>query len=162
MQVFKMNLTAKHFEGLETVPQLIDFLNKHGAKYIDSGSSRMVYRISPNRVIKIAQDGYYTTPGAGRAQNQREVEVTEKYGHTKLFANVTYYHNNYLWIIARYAKGYEADEYDEEDFVQKHKEELNKFGIGDLEDNPFNFGVINNRLVVLDYGFSEEIGRQFY
>ena len=70
---------------------------KNKAEYIDSGSSRAVFGLDENRVVKMAIDTQ------GQKQNGREIEIyrgAEKYGNDRLFGEI-YAYGSHIIICAR-------------------------------------------------------------
>lgn len=134
------------FIGFKTANEIINYLESYRVKCIGEGCSRRVYRISPNKVIKIQHDWELN-------QNKVEAGLSDNISH-KHIAKVHWYHHKYLWIIADYATKINSK------IAQKWCENnynyfLNNFGIDDLCE--FNVGRVNGKIVVIDYGWQEDI-----
>jgi len=160
----KRSLTVKDFLNFTSAEDILSFLTEKKAKYLGRGSSRIVYRISPRRVIKVAYDSTWIKKGAGKAQNKREVEVNDQYGDSGLFARVIWYHPRYLWLISEFAQNLEKagdSSFPGEDFFEKHKRKLNNWQVLDLYC-PTAFGKIGKKVVVRDYGFDYHVRDKFY
>lgn len=149
----------KYFDGL-SAEDVIDILENNIPDY-SRGSSRVVYRISKRQVIKVAING--NKPGI--AQNKREVFLTKEYGHLGLFANVIWYHPNYDWIISQYAKPL-LPSAEKNNLACKLRDRFDiakKLGVEDVSPGCwFQFGTINKKVVIVDYGASKEILRKYY
>lgn len=93
----------KELFNLETFDELPEELRKYylktrrDTKSFGEGSSRYVYKVGPDRVIKVGKG----TKGA--AQNKAEVDA-ETCGHQKYYAEVYEHANDYSWIISELAK----------------------------------------------------------
>lgn len=79
----------KEFKAIRTFVGRVNYCNSR-LKYLGRGSSRMVYEIDDEKVLKLA----YNSKGV--AQNQAEADwMLERYG---IFAEVYDMHPDYLWI----------------------------------------------------------------
>jgi len=119
-------------------------------KYMDSGSSRRVYRLNKTRVLKVASSK------RGFEQNKYEVFVYNSVGDS-LVARIYWYAPDYKWLISEY-----LDESDttcrQESRVMSgiirsgiHIDEMHEFG----KDS-------KGRVKLLDYGLSSEIYNKYY
>jgi hypothetical protein len=129
---------------------------RESCEWVGSGSSRVVFALSPRRVIKIADSA------AGIAQNKREVKISERWGYTGVLARVIWYNQDYSWIVSERAK---MLNYMNPPALKSkgatHWKLSEKAEIWDIEIVD-NWGIIGRRLVLCDYGLSPAIHRTYY
>ena len=83
------------FLNIPTFNGKINYCKNHLGKQLSSGSSRIVWQIDNNRVLKLAKNR------KGIAQNEAEYGNCQDYYMGHLFAQVfDYDKENFLWIIA--------------------------------------------------------------
>lgn len=155
-------ISIKEIEKYDSSKKLINFLKKK-AEYVGKGSSRIVYRISKNRVVKVAMPGKYFD--AAKAQNKQEVSITENYSGRNLFAEASWYHPDYIWVVSQYAQQNNKVSYDAiQLFMKTNKNFLKKMPKSFACDvgYTFQFGIIKNKLVMVDYGFNEKLYQKYY
>lgn len=135
-------------------------------RYIGSGSSRKVFDLGNGYVAKIAKNR------AGIAQNRMEYKISST-SSSKLFAEVMEISNDSSTLIMKKADKIYDFSYVYNYFkVKSIKEvlELKEFQDIHLKYNlllndlrrKINWGIINGRPVVIDYGFTKEISRRYY
>lgn len=85
----------------------IDYAKKN-LQYLNAGSSRAVFALDDNRVLKIAKNQF------GLEQNQNEVEIwnTLKNGSKVLTAIYDYDKENYKWVVHERVKMFSAEEFE--------------------------------------------------
>lgn len=226
--------------------ELLRYLLDNLGNPIGEGSSRTVFVLSSNKVLKLAVDQSWTKEGAGRAQNEAEVEVATNPKVQKVVARVYDFDSNFKWILSELTKpltgkdirnitGLESDLFedilrrsldfesplemvinhlkenanfeikhaqekiqqyshyndnfnlgvwnDRLTFAQERLEDLNNINVNLLKPvingilamkKEFGFNVddllrhdhygktADGRLVVIDYGFTKDIGRKYY
>jgi hypothetical protein len=141
-------------------------INRGYYKYIGSGSCREVFDLRNGCVMKIAKNR------AGIAQNKSEYKISAK-DHSYLFAKVIQAPNDFTLLIMKKAdKIYDIScvlEY----FDVTSKEELlslkelkniskkYKLILGDLARES-SWGIIDGRLVIIDYGFTKKVQERYY
>lgn len=135
-------------------------------KYIGSGSSRYVFDLGNGYVIKIAKNK------AGIAQNKSEYKISAN-DKSNLFAKVMQTSNNFSLLIMQKASkinniSYVWDYFDvtskQEMFNLKELQKIKKnydLLLGDFARKS-NWGIINGRPVIIDYGFTREIKKRYY
>jgi len=135
-------------------------------KYLGSGSGRRVFDLTDGTVIKIARNK------RGIAQNQVEYEISSV-DSTQLFAKVLYASEDFNYIIMERAERIKHISYVYKYFnvrsisrlreIKEIKESLSKYNllIADLSRS-VNWGKINDRPVIIDYGFTREVKKRFY
>ncbi|MCE5222115.1 MAG: hypothetical protein LLF98_12920 [Clostridium sp.] len=135
-------------------------------KYIASGSSRDVFDLENGYVIKVAKNR------AGIAQNKSEYKISDN-DNSDLFAKVVQVSNDFRLLIME-----KADEIYNISYVLKYfnvrnkrellnSKELQKIKrnynleLGDFKRKS-NWGMINGRPVIIDYGFTREVREKYY
>lgn len=147
-------MRVRDIEGLSN-SEIIRKLREN-CEWVGSGSSRVVFAISPRRVIKLADSA------AGIAQNKREVKISERWGYSGVLARVIWYHPDYSWIVSERAKSLNyMSPPNLKSSCSFHWKISEKAGIWDIEIVD-NWGIIGRRLVLCDYGLSPEIHRIYY
>lgn len=96
---YPQNFNIEHFKSLPTFNQRVNYCNST-LERLGSGSSRIVYLIDNNTVLKLAKNK------KGVAQNEREIEIGTSgyYQGFDLFADVYEYDENGLWLEMQYAR----------------------------------------------------------
>ncbi|EKQ56599.1 MULTISPECIES: hypothetical protein [unclassified Clostridium] len=135
-------------------------------KYIGSGSSRRVYDLGNGYVIKIAKND------AGIAQNKSEYKISVK-DHSNLFAKVVQASKDYRLLIMQKAKKVNSilsiwryfnvtnkKELFNSKEIQNLKRKYNLL-LGDF-NRESNWGIINGKPVIIDYGFTREVKSRYY
>ena len=135
-------------------------------KYIGSGSSRDVFEMNNEYVIKVARNN------AGIEQNKTEYKISNNKKYD-VFANVVYASNNYKFIIMKKAKRikqiydvwYYFNVSSKQQFINLRliREIVNRYGliINDLcREN--SWGIINGRIKIIDYGFTRRVKERYY
>lgn len=133
---------------------------------IGAGSSRQVFDLENGYVIKAAMNE------AGLAQNKSEYEISA-YDNSYLFAKVIQVSGDYRLLIMEKARKIKNISYVWEYFNVSGKKELfnskemqkikNNYDLllGDF-DRKSNWGIINGRPVIIDYGFTREVKARYY
>jgi hypothetical protein len=153
-------LRYSDFVGMDNYDEIINFLtNDTRAIHLGSGSKRSVFKISPKRVIKVEKEITKSAdPHQDRwfgRQNEREVNITNKYGHTGLLANVIWYHPKYIWVISEFASTIKRSIFNCERIEKLVEKSMDDFNIGDIcYTDARCFGMIDKRIVIIDYGLS--------
>lgn len=135
-------------------------------RYIGSGSSREVFDLSNGYVIKVAKNK------AGIEQNKAEYKISSEDNYN-IFAKVIYAISNYKYIIMKKAKKVKSinyvwryfDVYDKYQFSNLHiiqtiKHKYNLL-VSDLA-RVSSWGIIDDRLQIIDYGFTREVKDKYY
>lgn len=146
--------------------QIILNINRGMYKYIGEGSSRKVFDLNNGYVIKIAKNR------AGVEQNKMEYYISTS-DDTGLFAKVVQASNNYNFIIMRRATRIGDISYVWRYFNVKNKIEFlrlpelqkikNKYNLllNDL-NRESSWGLINGKIVIIDYGFTRKVRDRYY
>lgn len=90
--------------------ELLKYASERLGPPIGTGSSRTVFVLSSNKVLKLAVDQHWTKEGAGQAQNEAEVEVATNPKVRNVVARVLDYDSNFKWIISELTKPITAKE----------------------------------------------------
>lgn len=146
--------------------QIMQNIQRGYYRYIGSGSSRQVFDLRNGYVIKIAINR------AGISQNQSEYKISCN-NQSDFFAKVIRASTDFRFLIMEKAdKIYNISEIWDY-FNVKSKSELfnleelknildeNNLLVGDL-DRESNWGIINGKPVIIDYGFTREVCRRHY
>ena len=80
-----------HFKSLTSFNQRIQYCEKY-LQRLSSGSSRIVYKIDDQKVLKLAKNT------KGLAQNEHEADLSDNYSIKPHVAEIFDYHPDYLWI----------------------------------------------------------------
>lgn len=134
--------------------------------YIGSGSSRKVYDLGNGYVVKVAKNE------AGIEQNRAEDYISRN-DFSGIFAKVINVSNDYSMLIMKKAKRVKdisiiwnyfnvgnKDEFYQNITMQNIKNKYNLL-LGDFE-KASSWGIINGRPVIIDYGFTEYVERNYY
>lgn len=151
---------------------IIDFdivilnLRERRYRYIGSGSGRQVYDLGNGYVVKVAKNR------KGIAQNKAEYEIALA-DDSNLFASIAQVSENYGLVIMEKAEPiYNFTK------VLKYFNVRNTRAFLQLEEIRYifteydllqadlcrsvNWGIINNRPVIIDYGFTRYVRRKYY
>ena len=135
-------------------------------RYIGQGSSRKVFDMRNGYVVKIARNN------AGIAQNNAEYKIYNR-DDSKIFAKVLGVSEDYRYLIMEKAKAIRDYNIILEYFDVNYKGDLksvviivkimNKHSLlwGDIKKKS-SWGIIGDRLVMIDYGFTYNIKKQYY
>ena len=145
--------------------RMISYNIKNGYyKIIGKGSARSVYDLEDGRVVKVARNI------KGIAQNTVEYNI-DFYDDTGLFAHVRAVSDDFHYLVMDKAKGIKDISYVWNYYnVRNNRELFQKIGyvpskynlmIRDL-GRAVNWGQINGRPVIIDYGFTRQVSRRFY
>lgn len=134
--------------------------------YIGSGSCRSVYDMHNGYVVKVAKNM------AGVEQNRVEYTISME-DNTNLFAKVLFAAKDYSYIIMKKAKKVSSMLYvrlyfsvtSERDFLnlyalQKIKNKYNLI-LDDL-NRESSWGIIDKKVVIIDYGFTKRVKERYY
>ena len=135
-------------------------------KRIGAGSGRIVYDLANGYVLKVVKNK------KGIAQNSAEYQIFST-NSSNLFAKIPYVSMNFDFLIMKKADKIENISYVLNYFHVSNTKELfelvefkniiskNNLLPADLRRHA-NWGIINNRPVIIDYGFTKEIRRKYY
>jgi hypothetical protein len=135
-------------------------------KCIGIGSGRTVYDLGNGYVVKFANNQ------KGIAQNKAESRISS-HGDTNLFAKIIGVSQNFTYIVMEKAAKIKDMSYAWNFYNVKNNKELLRMNelqdvsyrygllLNDLE-RPANWGLINERPVIIDYGYTEEVRRKYY
>lgn len=135
----------KDFIGMNDPKKITKMLRRKGAKLVGRGSSRIVFQISPNRVIKIDDD---TEIDWVKRQNKCEVKKYNKHCDSGLLARCYWYSPDYTWLISEFAQPISEKEYQK--WWRDNCDSISKLGLDDLW--ACNCGRVGNRIVIVDAG----------
>jgi len=146
--------------------QIISNIRKGVYHCIGSGSGRRVYDLENGYVIKVAKNN------RGIAQNQAEYQIAS-IDSTDLFAKVPQVSDDFIMLIME-----KADRIINISDVWKYfnvKSNRELFQLDNLKDisskydlllpdlcRPVNWGKINERVVIIDYGFTRSVKKKYY
>ena len=135
-------------------------------RYIGAGSARKVYDLNNGFVLKIARNIM------GIAQNEAEFLIFNE-SKLDLLARVYFVSDDYKYLIMKKAKSIK----NEKEFlnyfnIENKKDIKNKESIKEIHDK-YNlvwadlykftsWGIVNNRYVLIDYGYTKEIYNKYY
>lgn len=141
-------------------------IRKGNYKRIGSGSGRRVYDLENGYVIKVAKNR------KGIAQNEVEFHIAST-DSTNLFAKVTHVSEDYMllimekaertnnfydiWSYFRVRSNRELFQIEEFQYIF-HQYNLLSVDLRKLA----NWGMIGNRPVIIDYGFTRSVKRKYY
>lgn len=135
-------------------------------RYIGSGSGREVFDLGNGYVIKAAKNI------AGIAQNKCEYIISSN-DNSNLFAKVIQVSNDFTLLIMQKAdKIYDISHVWEYFNVTSERELLESKELQNIKrrynlvledfDRESSWGMINGRLVIIDYGFTREVSERYY
>ena len=135
-------------------------------KYIGSGSSRKVFDLGNGYVVKVAKNS------AGVAQNKMEYKISLM-DNSNLFAKVLQVSKNFHALIME--KADKIDDFSSVCNYFKVENILQVLTLKELQNLYFKYnlllndlrrtsswGIINERPVIIDYGFTTEIREKYY
>lgn len=151
---------------MDSFNQIMFNIRRGYYRYIGAGSSREVFDLGNGYVIKVAKNR------AGIAQNESEYNISH-YDNSDLFAKVVQVSSDFYFLIMEKAdKIYNISE------VFKYFNVSGKRGLYQLNEmqnikinynlvladfnRKSNWGIINGRPVIIDYGFTREVSRRYY
>lgn len=121
---YPSSFDIEYFKTLTSYNKRKQYCEEH-LKRINSGSSRIVYKIDDEKVLKLAWNK------KGLAQNEQEISYSEDYGTGDILANVFDYDENNLWL--------------EMELVQKitktNFQQVTGFSFEDFCNAVFNYGI---------------------
>ena len=88
---YPQSFDMKFFKTLQSFASRKKYCDEH-LKKIAQGSSRIVYYIDNEKVLKLAKNK------KGLAQNEIEIDYSDDYMLTGIVAPVYDYHENFLWL----------------------------------------------------------------
>lgn len=141
-------------------------LSERGYQYIGSGSGRQVFDLGNGYVVKVAKNR------KGIAQNKAEYQIA-LVDHSNLFANISQVSENYGLLVMEKAEPinsfskvllyYKVKNIREFLLLKELQNIFTHYHLlqGDL-CRPVNWGIVNNRPVIIDYGFTISVKRKYY
>jgi hypothetical protein len=151
---------------MDSFNQIMFNIRRGYYRYIGSGSSREVFDLGNGYVIKVAKNW------AGIAQNECEYNISH-YDNSDLFAKVVQVSSDFYFLIMEKAdKIYNISEVFKHFKVSDKRELFHLKEIQDIKKNynlvladfnrKSNWGIINGRPVIIDYGFTKEVSQRYY
>lgn len=135
-------------------------------RYISEGSGRRVYDLDNGYVVKIAKNP------RGIAQNKVEFDIASN-SNAAIFSRVLTVSDDYKYLIMERAERIRSIYYVMNYYKVKNTREL--YHLKELQDisrdynlilkdlaRASNWGQINNRPVIVDYGFTREVRKKYY
>ncbi|WP_300381641.1 hypothetical protein [Clostridium sp.] len=135
-------------------------------RYIGSGSSRKVFDLGNGYVVKVAKNN------AGFAQNKMEYKISST-DTSNLFANVIQASDDFYALVMQKADKINNFSYVSDYFKVRNIAEVLR--LKEFQDIYYkynlllndlrtinNWGIINGRPVIIDYGFTKEIRERYY
>ncbi|MDF2676204.1 MAG: hypothetical protein K0Q97_497 [Bacillota bacterium] len=135
-------------------------------KFIGMGSGRIVYDLENGYVVKVAKNK------KGIAQNKTEYKIS-LLDNTNLFAKVLDVSENFEYLIMEKAIKINDIYYVWKYFNVRSNKQL--YRVKELQNisyryglllidlrRPVNWGLLNGRPVIIDYGYTEEVRRRYY
>lgn len=171
----KINLQLKKFI------QRKDFAKKKFL-LLNKGSGRLVFQIGDEYILKLAKNN------KGIAQNKTEIKISNSGKYKNIIANIFEYDDNGFYLIQQKAKpindtifkeltGLQLEgflysirfnrEWDKKwngyNFYNEVKELINEFGLDRFDiANETSWGVINGKVIIVDYGLDNITARELY
>jgi len=147
------------------IDQIILNLNKRSYKYIGSGSGRKVFDLGNGYVVKVAKNS------KGVAQNKAEFEIASGC-RSRLFAKIPIASRDFSLLIMEKADrirhmskvwSYYNVSSNKELFQLKELMDIPTYGLllPDLRKSA-SWGIIKNRPVIIDYGFTWYVKNKYY
>lgn len=99
-QHFKLN----EFKSLQTLQDIHKYAKRH-LQFLGQGSSRVVFRLSGTKVLKVAKD-----EGLGVEQNRAELDVYTDPQTKRITAKVYDADTNFKWLISEIVNPFNTDE----------------------------------------------------
>jgi hypothetical protein len=94
---YPSNFNIEEFKSLTSFNQRIQYCEQN-LQRIASGSSRIVYKVDDEKVLKLAKNK------KGLAQNEVEIEYSQYHDIESIVARVFDYHPDYLWVEMELAR----------------------------------------------------------
>lgn len=146
--------------------QISSDLNKRKYRYLGTGSGRVVFDLGDGNVVKVAKNR------KGIAQNEAEYKIS-MHNDTSLLAKVSCISERSTFLIMERAKKIQGISFvwkyfrvnsnkelyqikELQDISEKHSLEIKDFG------RAVNWGQINGKPIIIDYGFTQQVRRKFY
>jgi len=135
-------------------------------KYIGSGSGRIVYDLGNGYVVKVAKN----RKGLGQNKTEYRIALVDDSG---LFAYIPIVSENFKFLVMdkadrikdiSYVWNYFNVRNNQEIYsIQKLQRKSSRYGLL-LQDirRVVNWGQINGKPVIIDYGYTREVRRKFY
>ena len=146
--------------------QMVTNLMRKDYKYINSGSGRLVFDLGNGYVVKVSKNR------KGLAQNEAEYRIASK-DDTHLFARVLDISEDFKYLIMEKAEKIKSISYVWHYFNVKSNRRL--YRIEELRDiacrnnlilldfgRSANWGKVNDKPVIIDYGFTKEVKEKYY
>lgn len=121
---YPASFDMEHFKTLTSFNARIKYCEEH-LQRLSSGSSRIVYKIDDEKVLKLAKNK------AGLAQNELEFESAKYQDLSDIVANVFDHDENYLWIEMELAKRLKKSDF----------KKISGFDFGDFSAAIFNHAI---------------------
>jgi hypothetical protein len=135
---YPMSWSIEEFKKLNSFNARINYCNEHLVR-ISSGSSRVVYKIDDEKVLKLAKNK------KGLAQNEVEIEYGQYYDISDIVAKIFDYDENSLWVEMELARKVKVSDFKriigfEFDDIQKA---INNYGVnsGNAKGSRFKYDV---------------------
>lgn len=141
-------------------------INRGAYKSIGKGSGRIVYDLGNGKVVKVARNI------KGIAQNEVEYRIA-LIDDSGLFANVTNVSEGFRFLVMDKANSIKDISFVWDHFNVKNNQEL--YQIQKLKDislkynlllldlgRAANWGQINGKPIIIDYGFTRQVRKRFY
>lgn len=135
-------------------------------EFIGIGSGRIVYDLENGYVVKVAKNN------KGIAQNKTEYKISLS-DNTNLFAKILDVSENFKYLVMEKAVKIEDIFYVWKYFNVRNNKEL--YQVKELQNissryglllidlrRPVNWGMLNGRPVIIDYGYTNEVRRRYY
>jgi hypothetical protein len=168
-------------DELQFADEILDYIEQHTKEIglqekIAEGSSRVVYKVDDDVVMKIAKNS------AGLLQNKNEIITYKRLANTEMLAPIlgSYSIQGLSILLMAYAKPISQQQFekllglswhnfqvllsfgkDGGNLMMRRILSLHKAGIEDLQHLD-SWGMYNNRLVILDYGLDSETAIKHY
>ena len=135
-------------------------------KFNGMGSGRIVYDLENGYVVKVAKNN------KGIAQNKTEYEISLS-DNTNLIAKILDASENFKYLIMEKTIKIKDIYYVWEFFNVRNNKELyqvkelqnisSRYGLILIDlSRPVNWGLLNGRPVIIDYGYTNEVRRRYY
>ena len=118
-EITSKNFDLEQFKSLDTFKKRQQYCN-NTLERISSGSSRIVYKINDNMVIKLAR----SKKGLEQNYNEQNDWIQKQYGHIVASIFDKYYDDKlegYLWIIMELAKKIDKKRFEEINLISFDK-----------------------------------------
>jgi len=158
---YPQSFNIEEFKTLRSFNKRIQYCQEH-LKRISSGSSRIVYMVDNEKVLKLAKNN------KGLAQNEIEIEYGGYYDISDIVAKIFDYDENNLWVemelarkvtkpIFKMVTGYSFEDYSKAIYNygidsgngRGSKYDIDKNIVEDMWENEFTYGIFS---FIGDYG----------